>query len=218
MVCSDEREHMSSVIPHIFNKYSDTCSDDLASSEDNETITSTPTTATLIEPFQGDRLFSDDENSPIRVRPPTRRDVIFSDNPNMPSLSFHVAVSPTPPSVRPAVEAAPWDLLQKQLSFLDWRCVTFMGVIPPPPPSKLDLLMFQRPLISIWYVFQHDGFTTVHSTLMRQIIIFIYSLNMLQATYQVLCHCQMSFSSSDHFIVIMRFVSIIDSTSADIYI
>jgi hypothetical protein len=68
----------------------------LASSEDDETIASTQTTATLIEPFQGDPLFSDDESSPIRIRPPTRRDVVFSDNPNMPSLSFHVAVSAAP--------------------------------------------------------------------------------------------------------------------------
>jgi len=38
-----------------------------------------------------DRLYSDDENSPIRVLPPSRRDVVFSGNPNMPALSFHVA-------------------------------------------------------------------------------------------------------------------------------
>jgi C4-type Zn-finger protein len=38
-----------------------------------------------------DRLYSDDENSPIRILPPSRRDVIFSGNPNMPALSFHVA-------------------------------------------------------------------------------------------------------------------------------
>jgi len=42
-----------------------------------------------------DRLYSEDENSPVRVRPPSRRDVIFSDNPNMPSLSFHVSVPPS---------------------------------------------------------------------------------------------------------------------------
>ena len=42
-----------------------------------------------------DRLYSEDENSPVRIRPPSRRDVIFSDNPNMPSLSFHVSVPPS---------------------------------------------------------------------------------------------------------------------------
>ena len=42
-----------------------------------------------------DQLYSEDENSLVCVRPPSRQDVIFSDNPNMPSLSFHVLVPPS---------------------------------------------------------------------------------------------------------------------------
>ncbi|KIM83864.1 hypothetical protein PILCRDRAFT_6745 [Piloderma croceum F 1598] len=76
----------------------DSCSEHLSSSEDDGTIASTQTTGTHMETFQEDRLFSDDENSPVRVRPPSRRDVVFSANPNMPSLSFHVSVSSEEPS------------------------------------------------------------------------------------------------------------------------
>jgi len=51
-----------------------------------------------------------DENSPIRVLPPSRRDVIFSGNPNMPALSFHVATpdfsNPEPTLFRSPLHAA----------------------------------------------------------------------------------------------------------------
>jgi hypothetical protein len=76
----------------------DSCSEHLSSSEDDETIASTQTTGTHAEISQEDRLFTDDENSPVRVQPPSRRDVVFSANPNMPSLSFHVSVSSEEPS------------------------------------------------------------------------------------------------------------------------
>ena len=65
-----------------------------------------------------------------------------------------------------------------------------MGVIPPPPPSKLDLFVLQRPLISIWYVFpplyptQHDKLTTVRSTRTRDKSL---SSN-IPSSYQVPCH------------------------------
>lgn len=47
------------------------------------------TTASSEDPHY--RLYSDDENSPVRIGPPTRADHIFSDNPNMPALSFHIS-------------------------------------------------------------------------------------------------------------------------------
>jgi hypothetical protein len=76
----------------------DSCSEHLSSSEDNETIISTQTMGTQVEISQENRLFTDDENSLVRVHPPSRCDVIFSANPNMPSISFHVSVLSEEPS------------------------------------------------------------------------------------------------------------------------